>query len=147
MYVMYVMYCVFIYLTRGLFGKLKRYNNTITYEIKYERYSILDTITPESIFQAFSMERHPIHCLPPWHIANPPCNTLISPLPKCIMSHGSSSTGLWKCASLLTPVAGCAMRCTTPETRRMWHEDTPAQSKLYLIVYYTYFILLTFHFK
>ena len=65
MYVMYVMYCVFIYLTRGLFGKLKRYNNTITYEIKYERYSILDTITPESIFQACFYHGKTSHTLSP----------------------------------------------------------------------------------
>ena len=65
MYVMYVMYCVFIYLTRGLFGKLKRYNNTITYEIKYERYSILDTITPASIFQACFYHGKTSHTLSP----------------------------------------------------------------------------------
>ena len=51
-----------------------------------------------------------------WHIANPPCNTLVSPLPKCIVPHESSSTGVKTCASIPTLAVGCAMRLTTKQT-------------------------------
>ena len=77
----------------------------------------------QSKFQAFSMEilllqclPLLLQCLPSWHTANPPYITMVSTLLGYIMSHESCSTGVKTCASILTPVAGCAMRCTNPQT-------------------------------
>ena len=70
----------------------------------------------------------------PWFLLCQSVSCHMSPVPP-VSKHAHLSRHQWQ-----------VVLCASQPNRHMWHQDTPAHLKLYLIVYSTYFLHLTSHF-
>ena len=70
----------------------------------------------------------------PWFLLCQSASCHMSPVPP-VSKHAHLSRHQWQ-----------VVLCASQPNRHMWHQDTPAHLKLYLIVYSTYFLHLTSHF-